>query len=72
MKKVDLYWDLYMSLDSLEERLASGLLKSEYGCIEYLEQDVRTGWYAEVEEHQSVGAPKWATGVVWHYRKKEQ
>lgn len=72
MKKVDLYWDMYMTLDALEDRLASGLLKSDFGYIEYLHNDICTGCYAEIEEYQTSGAPKWATGVLWHYRNKNE
>lgn len=66
MRKVDLYWDMYMSFEALEEHISDGVYTNDNGYIEYLEVDTCTGKYASVNEYKESGAPKWATGVIWH------
>lgn len=67
MRKVDLYWDMYMSFEALEEHISDGIYTNDNGYLEYLKEDICMGEYASVEEYTSVGAPKWATGVIWHH-----
>lgn len=66
MRKVDLYWDMYMSFEALEEHIADGVFTNDNGVLEYLKVDVCTDVLASVKEYIESGAPEWATGVVWH------
>lgn len=66
MRKVDLYWDMYMSFEGLEEHISDKVFTDDNGYLEYLKVDMCTGVYAKVSEYTSIGAPEWATGVIWH------
>jgi hypothetical protein len=67
MRKIDLYWDMYMSFEALEEHISDSTYNDYNGYIEYLNVDMCSGEYASVSEYTEYGAPSWATGVIWHH-----
>jgi hypothetical protein len=50
MRKVDLYWDMYMSFEALEEHISDEVYTDDKGYIEYLKVDMCSGEYASVSE----------------------
>jgi hypothetical protein len=67
MRKIDLYWDMYMSFEALEEHISDSTYNDYNGYIEYLNVDMCSGEYTSVSEYTEYGAPSWATGVIWHH-----